>query len=371
MEVASATQNLNCQSGVRLQPFPFDADAIPRAARASFAHRTTLQGWNTMATIASTDMRNPAVRTLAVDDSTHASAVSWAAIFAGAATAAAISLIMLVLGTGLGLSAVSPWSQRGIEAGTFGVSTILWISFTALVASGLGGYLAGRLRTKWAAVHTDEVYFRDTAHGFLAWAIATLVTAGMLTSAVGTVVSAGASAASTGVAAAAAGAGATGAAAARQGASGAPDRSLTSPYLLDSLFRAPAGAPNQPSPTQTSAGEGADGANGPSGTKGEVARIFANSIRTGQLPPEDVRYAGQLVAQRTGMSQQDAEKRVADTYNAAQAKLRDAETAAKDAADKARRAAAYASLWMFVSLLLGAFVASLMATYGGRQRDLF
>ena len=95
------------------------------------------------------------------------SGVSWAAIFAGAAAAAALSLILLVLGTGLGLASVSPWSSHGIEATTFGVSTILWISFVGLVASAVGGYIAGRLRTKWAGVHTDEVYFRDTAHGFL------------------------------------------------------------------------------------------------------------------------------------------------------------------------------------------------------------
>ena len=93
------------------------------------------------------------------------SAVSWAAIFAGAAGAAALSLILLILGTGLGLSSVSPWADRGASASTFGVSTIVWITFTQLAASGMGGYLAGRLRTRWASTHTDEVYFRDTAHG--------------------------------------------------------------------------------------------------------------------------------------------------------------------------------------------------------------
>ena len=101
----------------------------------------------------------------------HSSAVSWGAIMAGAA-AAALSLILLILGTGLGLSSVSPWSHDGISATTFGVSTIVWLALTQLLASGMGGYLAGRLRTKWVETHTDEVYFRDTAHGFLAWAIA-------------------------------------------------------------------------------------------------------------------------------------------------------------------------------------------------------
>ena len=106
----------------------------------------------------------------------QASAVSWGAIVAGAAAIAALSLILLILGTGLGLSSVSPWTYSGVSATTFGVSTILWLIFTQLFACGIGGYLAGRLRTKWIAVHTDEVYFRDTAHGFLAWAVAALAT---------------------------------------------------------------------------------------------------------------------------------------------------------------------------------------------------
>ncbi len=121
----------------------------------------------------------------------HANAVSWGAIVAGAAAAAALSLIMLMLGIGLGLSSVSPWAHHGVSAASFGVSAILWITFSQIVASGMGGYLAGRLRTRWLAVHTDEVYFRDTAHGFLAWAFASLATAALLTSEIGAIVSGG------------------------------------------------------------------------------------------------------------------------------------------------------------------------------------
>jgi len=103
---------------------------------------------------------------------TDASAVSSGAIVAGGAATAALSLILLMLGTGLGLSSVSPWAHNDVSAATFGVSTIHWVTFTQLVACPMAGCLAGRLRTKWAAMHTDEVYFRDTAHGFLAWAVA-------------------------------------------------------------------------------------------------------------------------------------------------------------------------------------------------------
>jgi hypothetical protein len=302
----------------------------------------------------------------------HASAVSWGAILAGAAGAAALSLILLILGTGLGLSSTSPWAHEGVSATTFGVSTILWITFTQLAASGMGGYLAGRLRTKWVEVHTDEVYFRDTAHGFLAWAVASLATAALLTSVIGSIVSggirAGASAAGS-VATTAATATAGGAAAA--GSEMAKSDSGPIGYFVDSLFRKDM---NTAAAASASTGSGAMSGRAPeqatAAHASEVARIFMNTIRTGALPPEDVRYVGQVVAQRTGLTQQDAEKRVIDAYARIQAKLRDAETATRDAADKGRKASAYAALWLFISLLIGAFVASLAATYGGRRRDL-
>jgi hypothetical protein len=85
---------------------------------------------------------------------TQRSGVSWAAIFAGAAAAAALSLVLFILGSGLGLAAISPWSYN--SAAAIGISTILWIAFTQLVASAVGGYMAGRLRTRWASLHTDE-----------------------------------------------------------------------------------------------------------------------------------------------------------------------------------------------------------------------
>ena len=304
----------------------------------------------------------------------HASAVSWGAIVAGAAAAAALSLILLMLGIGLGLSSVSPWAHYGVSAATFGVSAILWVTLTQLLASGLGGYLAGRLRTRWVGAHVDEVYFRDTAHGFLAWAVAALASAALLTSVIGSIVSGGVQAGASvagGVAGTATAAAAGGAAAA--GSEMAKSDSVSGPmgYFVDSLFRKDmnaAAAASAPAANGAMAGVvAAEPATAASAS--EVARIFMNTIRTGTLPAEDVRYVGQVVAQRTGLTQQDAEKRVSETYARMQAKLRDAETAARDAADKARKASAYAALWLFISLLIGAFVASLAATYGGRQRD--
>jgi hypothetical protein len=169
-----------------------------------------------------------------------ASGVSWAAIFAGAAGAVAVSFVLVLLGTGLGMSSISPWSNEGIAAATFGWATIAWVTFISLAASGIGGYLAGRLRTRWLGLHNAEVYFRDTAHGFLAWAVATLLTAVMVSSVIGSAVGMGAKTGASVVG----GAVNTGMTAGMAGmASAAPSRSNTDGsngpmgYFIDSLFR--------------------------------------------------------------------------------------------------------------------------------------
>lgn len=297
------------------------------------------------------------------------SAVSWGAIAAGAAAAASLSLILLILGVGLGLSSMSPWSQDGVSAVTFGVSTILWLTLTQLLASAMGGYLAGRLRTKWTDVHTDEVYFRDTAHGFLAWAVASLATAALLTSVIGSILSGGVQAGATmvgGVASTASSA--VGGAAASAGmAQGNEDGPMA--YFVDSLFRLDAATAASTAATEGSPVGAAATERATAMDSAEVSRIFMNVGRSEPLPNEDIRYVGQIVAQRTGLSQQDAEKRVVDVYAKAKAKVLNGELAARDAADKARKASAYSALWLFVSLLVGAFVASLSATFGGRRRD--
>ena len=293
---------------------------------------------------------------------TETSAVSWGAIFAGAAAAAALSLILLMLGTGLGLSSVSPWAHRGVTATTWGVATILWVTLTQLFASSMGGFLAGRLRTKSVALHTNEVQFRDTAHGFLSWAVATLVTAVLLTSVIGSIISSGVQAgasvaggiATTASVATASGAAAAGSEMAKQGSDNGPMS-----YFVDSLFR------KDSSKVDATAQSGSDS----SSPAAEVIRIFMNAVQSGSLSPEDVKYAGQLVSQRTGLTQKDAEKRVNDTYAMVQEKMRAAEVATKAAADKGRKASAYGALWFFITLLGGAIFASLAAKYGGKRRD--
>ncbi|CAI8969347.1 hypothetical protein [Pseudomonas sp. IT-P176] len=275
------------------------------------------------------------------------SGVSWAAIFAGAAAAAALSLILVVLGFGLGFSAVSPWAGSGISAKGLGISTIVWLAFTQIVASGLGGYIAGRLRVKWSNMHGDEVYFRDTAHGFLAWAVATLVTATLVVGSVSSIVSGGVQAGASVAGGAASAMTMAAGTAASQGS--ADDYG----YFVDTLFR-----DDRPAAVSDDAAHAT------------VTRIFVQTLsHDGQLAAEDRTYLAQLVAQRTNLTQADAERRVDEVFAKAHKAVEDAKLAAKQAADTASKVAAWTALWMFVALLCGAFFASLAATFGGRRRD--
>ena len=263
-----------------------------------------------------------------VNNEANSSGVSWAAVIGGGFVTAALSLILLALGTGLGLSSVSPWSNVGVSASTIGTAAILWLIFMQIISSSMGGYLAGRLRTKWANIHTDEVYFRDTAHGFLAWAVALVITAAFLAAAAASMVGATASSA----------AGGTGRATGVQ----AEGREFDpNEYFIDTLFRSESAKPDSNSTS----------------VRGEAGRIFANALRQRDISA-DKSYLAQLVAVRTGLSQADAEKRVSDVFARAQ-----------QTADTARKTVAHSLLWAFLALLIGAFCASFAATIGGRQRD--
>ena len=254
--------------------------------------------------------------------------LSWPAVLAGAFAAAALWLILLALGAGIGLSSVSPWSNMGASASAIGIGAIVWLIVTQIIAAAIGGYLAGRLRTKWVNIHTDEVYFRDTAHGFLVWAVGLVVTAAFLASAATSMVGGGASL----------GAITSGKATTAQADGQASDPNA---YFVNTLFRSVRPAdPNDAS------------------MRAEAGSIFANALRQKDVPAPDKTYLGQLVAARTGLSQTDAEQRVSDVL-----------TQARQAADTARKAVAHSLYWTFLALLIGAFCASLAATIGGRQRD--
>ncbi|MEZ2328509.1 hypothetical protein AB6802_02145 [Mesorhizobium sp. RCC_202] len=278
-----------------------------------------------------------------------ATAVSWGPIIAGAFAASTLTFILMLLGSGLGLSMVSPWSGSGASVTTFAVSTAIWLIIVQWLSSGVGGYLAGRLRTKWVGIHTDEVYFRDTAHGFLAWALATLLVVGVLGSALSAALGSGVQAVSN-VASGAA----TGASAGASANAGGGATSNATSYLVDSLFR-PA------DPTKVAA----TGSDGDAAAVGQATRILIAGASAGEISADDKAYLSQLVAARTGLSAADAKARV----DAMVAKIEDAKVKAKQAADTARKGSATFALLGALSLVIGAFIASAAAALGGRQRD--
>lgn len=264
------------------------------------------------------------------------SAVSWAAIIAGAVVATATTFALMVLGSALGLTVLSPWSQASAVATTFAISSAIWIIVMQWVSAALGGYIAGRMRTRWTDIHTDEVFFRDTAHGFLAWCLSTLIVACIA-------ISAATGAASKAVEATATVAGGAAAGAARV-AQGQTD------YFVDMMFRPTAGGTAQANPNET---------------RGEVTRILVDGLADGRLTPADRTYVAQLVAARTGLSQAEAERRVDEVM----VQLSAAKAKAKEQADAARKAGIVMAFVTFVSLLIGAFIGSVSAALGGRLRD--
>ena len=281
------------------------------------------------------------------------SAVSWAAVIAGAVAASALSLALLMLGAGIGLGSFSPWSNNNPSVITFGILAAAWFIAVQLFASGVGGYLAGRLRTRWVNVHTDEVYFRDTAHGLLVWAVGAIISASLLTSGAAAVATDAAHIGASAVQAAGAAAGAASQAAGQATSQATTNESSPSAYFTDMLFRT-----DHPD----TAGDGA-------ASRAEVGRILAADALSGDMPSGDKTYIAQVVAARTGLTQADAEKRVSDVVAQAKSAKEKAIDAAKTAADAARKTGVYVALWAFISLLIGAFSASYMATVGGRIRD--
>jgi len=261
------------------------------------------------------------------DATETASGTSWGAILGGAFVIAAVGLLLLALGAGFGLSTVSPWPNSGISATTFGVMTVIWLVVVQWISSGFGGYLAGRLRTRWTGLHTDELYFRDTAHGVLAWAVAAVISAAALAGAASVLV----------------GTAATVASGTASGATQNNPATTPSPYLVDTLFRTDrveAGAAGQdPRP--------------------EATRILAAGLRHGSdLSDTDKTYLARLVAARTGISPEEAQKRVNEVI-----------VNARQAADTARKSARNLALVAAFSMLIGAFIAGVAAKIGGHHRD--
>lgn len=272
-----------------------------------------------------------------VDD--DRSAVSWPAILAGAVIASAVTILLFVFGAGIGLSSVSPWRDSGATASSVTTGAVVWLIIVQWISSLFGGYIAGRMRTKWTGINSDEAFFRDTAHGLAAWAVATLITV---------VVAASALTSLAGSAARTAGSVAGSAAQATAQAGTAAASSDAASGYVDRLFRS-AQAPS----TDAAA------------ARAEVGRILTGSLASGEVSDQDKSYLGELVAARAGISPDDAKKRVDDVI----ASMKSAADRARAAADDARKAAAKLSFYTFFSMLVGAFIASTAGAFGGRLRD--
>lgn len=306
------------------------------------------------------------------------SAASWPAIFAGAFVAVSTSLVLLALGSGLGFASISPWPGHGVSATTFTVTTAIWLIVTQWLSAALGGYIAGRLRTKWVGTHTHEVFFRDTAHGFVTWSVATVfivaVLAGSLSSMVGGGLHAIGGAASAGAQMGGPlggpGGGGPGGMPGGPGAEpgmmpggmpGGPPAALA--YDIDKLFRPGSGGATGSAPQTGTPGPG--NVDTDSDPRVEAVYIAFHAMSSGEVSAADRSYLAERVSAQTGISPTDAQTRV----NAFVSDIQAAETKAKTAADKARKAAAEASIYLALSMLVGAFVASISAALGGRLRD--
>jgi hypothetical protein len=266
--------------------------------------------------------------------SSSASAVSWAAVLAGGLGALALTVVLLILGSALGFASLSPWSGEGASATAIGVGAAIWIVIVQWLSSAVGGYLSGRLRTKWVGIHTHEAFFRDTAHGFLAWSAATIVMTVLIAGSAMSAIS---------------GAANLTASAAGQAAKGAA-QSLPSPsYFADVLYR----SDNPPSP-QT-----------PQAAHMEAVRILTNAAHEGQISQADREYLAILTARNTGLSPDDAKGRVDNVLQ----QIEQAKVKAKKVADDARKAAATTAFFTVLSMFIGAFIACAAAALGGHLRD--
>ena len=265
------------------------------------------------------------------------STTCWGAIIAGGIASTAVSLVLLAFGVGIGTSLVSPWSGEGLSATTFKVGAGLFMVAIAMLSGTVGGYIAGRMRGRWPGVHRDEVFFRDTAHGFMAWALATVLTAVALGAATTHLL-----------------AGAAGGSMVAVGTATASAESNPADTYIDLLLRAEPGA----SPSSAMAAPTA--ANGDqASTRAEIGRLLMPAFgRGGDVSATDRSYLARLVASRAGINQADADRRVSEIV-----------TQTKTAADNARKATAKLALWLTASMFAGALAASLGALEGAALRD--
>ena len=276
--------------------------------------------------------------------------VEWGAVLAGAVLAAALSFVLLTFGAAIGLSATSPWPNSGLSAKVIASLAVFWAMAQQIGSIMLGGYVAGRMRSRWHEPG-HEAEFRDGLHGALVWAVAVLISAFLVFMTAGMAASTGADIA---------------------GKAAGSLVSTTDPMdaVLDTML-GPTATAQAAAPTTPAANPPASGAppatttrpraaNAPAAdeTRAQMSRILASSVASGSITNENRTQLAQLVAQRTGVSQQEAERRVDAAVNSARA-----------AADKARRAAILTGFVTAAGLLLSLAAGWWAAMRGGHHRD--
>ena len=262
----------------------------------------------------------PSVETRAVVPTAGAPPyIHWGPVIAGAIAAAALSFVLLTFGTALGLALATPSPTWRDASTALWLLTGLFLILTALASFALGGYLAGRLRTRWSAATPDEVEFRDGTQGLLVWALAVLITALIVAGSAAGVLSRAAPAAAS------------------------PATTSAEPllsYEIDRLFR---------SERRTADGD-------MTSARAEAGRILLAASR--DLTADDRAYLIRLTAARTGLSPADAERRVGEVLDRSRQSIRNA-----------RRNTVILGFMTAAALLLGAAAAWFGAALGGRHRD--
>jgi hypothetical protein len=269
-----------------------------------------------------------------------ASFVEWGAVLAGAFLAAALSFVLLTFGAAIGLSATSPWPGSGASAKTIGSLAIFWTMVQQIGAFIAGGYVAGRMRSRWLETTQHEVEFRDGLHGGLVWAVGVVIGAALIMATAGAAARTGAEVAGKAVTSVAA--------------------STVDPMdlVLDTMLRQGAGPPAAATTPATAPRPRIAASATTDDTRAEISRILASSVANGSMPEQNRVYLAQLVAQRSGLSQPEAEKRVSEAF-----------AAARQAADKARRAAVLTGFVTAAALILSFGAAWWAALKGGNHRD--
>ena len=283
--------------------------------------------------------------------------IEWGPIIAGAIAASAVTFLLLTFGAAVGFSLVSPWPGAGVSSALAGIILTVWTVVVHVGCFAGGGYLAGRMRTRWGESVTEEGQFRDNVHGFMVWAVGVIV---------GTLLLASAGGAGLRVAAQSAavfGAGVTG--------------GISSPYdlAIDALMRpavqtpvavsVPPGASPPAAQADLAMQSAIPAARDDAAFRAETARIFAEVMRVREFRSDDRNYLASSVARRYSLPQAEAEKRV----DAAVVRARDIEVGLRETADKARKAGILAGFLAAVSLLISCAAACAGAHMGGRDRD--